>query len=181
MKAIDRRRCGWLVLGMGVSIGAARAIGVGRSKEERRSRQDPSIPWPDLFEGDPLQPVELTEREEYFLRQFPGSLARFVCGEREVILRQVNRASRKLHPSTHCFRASGFSVGKPERRRHNQTGFWLSYRISKEGKSYQVREQVYSVDGVQNWAEVESWYWDAFWDRAGEGPWRAVTVIEEEG
>jgi hypothetical protein len=64
-----------------------------------------SIEWPTHFRDQPLTQLPLGEVEQRFARRFPGAIARFTDGERVLIVRQVTRPTRQLHPATDCFRA----------------------------------------------------------------------------
>src|SRR5688572_25881492 len=66
--------------------------------------------WPMQFEGKPLRTLPLGPLEQRFAAGFPGRIARFSDGEREIVLRWISRETRMLHPASECFRGVGFSV-----------------------------------------------------------------------
>jgi exosortase/archaeosortase family protein len=66
--------------------------------------------FPATFEGFEIKKLPLSERESYFLEDFPGHIGRFSDGKREIIIRYVWEATRKLHPASDCFRATGYST-----------------------------------------------------------------------
>jgi len=66
--------------------------------------------WPSNFEGRPLTPEPLTAREQQFLTDFPGKVAKFSDGQRQVIFRWTSVATRRLHLSSDCFRGAGFAI-----------------------------------------------------------------------
>jgi hypothetical protein len=66
--------------------------------------------WPTTFEGRALRELPLTEREERFGAGFPGRIARFTDGQRELIVRWVAAPTRQLHSTEDCFRGLGYGV-----------------------------------------------------------------------
>ena len=133
--------------------------------------------WPVAFEGRALTPMALSEQEEVFAKEFPGALAKFVDADgREVILRYVTKATRKLHPSSDCFRASGFAIREEGRGEFEGTE-WRTYGASRGDEEFRVREQIREAEGSRTWTEVSEWWWDASTGGAAQG-WLAVTVAE---
>lgn len=140
--------------------------------------------WPESWEGRDLVPVPLTEQEVAFEADFPGRLAVFRTAEgpwsRRIILRWVNRPTRKLHSSVDCFRAVGFtmkaqSVSSGEGERWSE---WVAYH-STAGR-FRIRERLWAgEEPAASWTEVSAWFWDATLGRS-EGPWWAMTVMEPE-
>ena len=59
--------------------------------------------WPNQFEGKTLTALPMTELEQRFMSDFPGKIGRFTDGEREIVIRWVTEATRKLHPASDCF------------------------------------------------------------------------------
>jgi hypothetical protein len=134
--------------------------------------------WPLSFEGKVLQTLPLTALEQKFADKFPGRIARFSDGQREVILRWVTHETRKLHPATDCFRGSGYEV-HPLAIRLSHTGErWGRFRAKKSGASMMVEERIFNQQG-QQWTDVSAWHWAALW-RQSTGPWWAVTIAQKE-
>jgi len=50
----------------------------------------------------------LSNRETRLMNRFPGRIARFTDGNREIILRYVASPTRTLHPAAECFEAVGY-------------------------------------------------------------------------
>lgn len=143
------------------------------------SGQRSSVSWPAEFEGQPLRHLPLSTMERSFAAAFPGAIAHFQCGDRQVILRQANRATRKLHRSATCLRAAGFQTGPEAVERHGGTP-WSAYRATRGGRTIRVREQIRaSRDPGATWTDVSLWFWHASL-HPDEGPWLAVTVLEED-
>jgi len=146
-------------------------------KESAQGEAQREFPgWPYSFEGRPLVPVPMTEQEKRFSEGFPGRIGRFTDGERQLILRWLGACSRKLHPSSHCFRGLGYEVHPLPVQIRPDSSHWGSFQARKEGTSLQISERIYDSDG-QSWTDVSSWYWSAFLEKS-KGPWWAVTLIE---
>ena len=145
---------------------------------ESRAVPRPSVTWPAEFEGQPLQLLPLSGMEQSFAASFPGAIAHFQCGDRQVILRQADRATRKLHRSATCLRAAGFQTGPESVERHGGTP-GSAYRATRGGRVLQVREQIRaSRRPGATWTDVSRWFWHASL-HPDDGPWLAVTVLEE--
>lgn len=134
--------------------------------------------WPARFEGHALTPLPLTERELRFGNDFPGKIGRFSDGRREVIVRWVYEATRRLHSASDCFEGIGFSV-RPLPLHVDENGSrWSSFVATRGKERLRVRERIYTDTG-ESWTDVSSWYWAALQD-THPGPWWAITVAEPE-
>jgi len=131
-------------------------------------------PWPREFQGRPLTRVPLTEAEHRFLSGFPGDVARFTDGERDIILRWVTQPTRRLHPADDCYRAWGFSVSESKIHADRDGVRWRCFGAGKNGARREVCEQVRDAEGA-HWSDISSWYWAATLDRT-TGPWLVTTV-----
>ncbi|HEV2915150.1 MAG TPA: hypothetical protein VGX92_17870 [Pyrinomonadaceae bacterium] len=140
--------------------------------------------WPTRFEGRALTQLQLTPREERFGRDFPGRIARFTDGKREVIIRWVTEATRKLHPASDCFQGIGYGI-KPAALRVDEAGQrWASFTATRGSERLRVYERIYADGGGgagdnSSWPDVSAWYWSAVGEGTA-GPWWAVTVAEKE-
>lgn len=133
--------------------------------------------WPTQFEGRALTALPLSERERRFGSDFPGRIARFTDGNREVIVRWVTEATRKLHPASDCFEGIGYRV-RPLPLRVDEAGArWGGFTATRGGEKLRVYERIYSETG--SWTDVSAWYWAAAGQKTA-GPWWAVTVAEKE-
>jgi len=131
--------------------------------------------FPATFEGFEIKELPLSERESYFLEDFPGHIGRFSDGKREIIIRYVREATRKLHPADDCFRAIGYST-KPLPLKVDEEGKrWSCFAAVKADEKLRVCERIYNFEGDE-WTDVSSWYWSALGKSYGE--WWAVTVAE---
>ncbi|HEU4710156.1 MAG TPA: hypothetical protein VFS76_01260 [Pyrinomonadaceae bacterium] len=134
--------------------------------------------WPAQFEGHALTPLQLTERELRFGKDFPGHIGRFTDGRREVIIRWVYEATRKLHPASDCFEGVGFSVRPLPLHVDADGARWSSFIATRGNERLRVRERIYTDTG-ESWSDVSSWYWAAL-QETSDGPWWAITVAEHE-
>ena len=134
--------------------------------------------WPTTFEGKTLTRLPLNEMENRFATGFPGSIARFTDGEREIIVRWVTEATRKLHPASDCFQGLGYTVKPLAAHRDENGSLWASFTASKGDERLRVRERIHSDSG-ETWTDVSAWYWSAL-RHDGSGSWWAITVAEKQ-
>lgn len=133
-------------------------------------------PWPALIEGRSLRPLPLGEFESHGLAEFPGRVARFTDGERDLALRQVAGATRWLHPASDCYRGLGFEIGAPGVQVAVDGERWRVFTAVRGDQHLRVRERIEDQAGGC-WTDVSSWYWDATLGR-GRGPYLAITIVE---
>lgn len=144
---------------------------------EQPSRNTAGFPgWPNQFEGKTLTALPMTELEQRFMSDFPGRIGRFTDGEREIVIRWVTEATRKLHPASDCFQGLGYSVKPFALHRDDNGSLWSSFAASKDNAGLRVYERIHKESG-ETWADVSSWYWAALGE---DGPWWAITVAEKE-
>ncbi len=93
------------------------------------------------YQGQALTQIPLTLGEEKFYGNFPGSIAIYEGEGFKLIIRKVSRATRKLHPASHCLRAEGFLVGEKSVVESDE-GKWLEYFVERNGDKFRVRERV---------------------------------------
>jgi len=134
--------------------------------------------WSSTFEGKALTPLPLNEMEKTFASDFPGRLMRFTDGEREIIVRWVTEATRKLHPASDCFQGLGYTVKPLAAFRDRDGSLWASFAATKGDEQLLVRERIISDDG-ETWTDVSAWYWSAL-RHQGSGSWWAITVAEKQ-
>lgn len=133
--------------------------------------------WPTEFEGKTLTPLPLTELEQRFNADFPGKIGRFTDGKRELIVRWVTEATRKLHPASDCFEGLGYSVKPLAIHRDEKGSLWSSFAATKGNYRLRVYERIHNDSG-ETWTDVSAWYWAALHHR--EGSWWAITIAEKE-
>lgn len=128
------------------------------------------------FRGMPVTQVALSPTEEKFYADFPGSIAVYEGGTFKLTVRHVTRATRKLHPASHCLRAEGFHIGEMKTRTDESGARWLTYTATRNGIAWSVSERIRRVDDGRQWAEIPEWYWSALF-HPQDGPWIAETII----
>ena len=130
--------------------------------------------WPATFENRPLARLPLSALEERFAQDFPGHIARFTDGRREIIMRWVAHPTRRLHPAADCFRANGYTV-TPRPIRESGGQRWATFHAVRGNSSLLVSERIHDRDGRQ-WSDVSAWYWTR--QTGGGGASWAVTVAQ---
>lgn len=150
------------------------------SRHAPTPQQHLTAPWPEHFEGQPLVPIPLTAAERAFSKDFPGTIASFRCGDQQVILRQVTRATRKLHPSADCLRASGHRLESVKLHRDVHGRHWAGCHARRGTERYFIRERIIAMENPdEEWTDVSSWFWHAQM-APDTGPWMAITLIRRE-
>lgn len=132
--------------------------------------------WPSHFEGKSLNPLPLTKREREFAKGFPGCIGRFTDGNRELIIRWVTQETRRLHPSTDCYKGLGYSIHPLPLSEDSQGNLWGTYKVSLGDNNYLVRERIFDQAG-NSWPDVSAWYWNALRNKT-EGPWWSIVISE---
>lgn len=151
-------------------------IADGRKPEAPPAGEFPG--WPASFEGRPLEPRELSERDRRFAEGFPGRIAAFDDGRRRILIRWVTSPTRRLHPAADCFRGAGYRVTPQPLRVDPEGRAWGCFTAHREGASLRVIEQIRDDRG-RAWPDVSAWYWAALAQRSA-GPWWSLTVIESQ-
>ena len=138
--------------------------------------------WPTTFEGRALTVLPMTPREAAFARDFPGRVGRFSDGQREIIVRWVASATRRLHPAGDCFRGLGYTITPLPLRISTDGAHIACFRAVRGGDALKVCEVVREVAGpsaAHSWPDVPAWYWAALFGQT-DGPWWNVVVAERE-
>jgi len=133
--------------------------------------------WPARYEGRVLTPLTISDREAAFARDFPGKIGRFHDGQRDVIVRYVTTATRRLHPAADCLRGVGFTITPLPARREASGALMSCLRAERKGQSLRVCEGVRAALGSETWPDVPAWYWAATMTGAA-GPWWSFVVSE---
>ncbi len=131
--------------------------------------------FPTVFEGRPLRDLGLSDRERGFLADFPGQIGRFADGNREIIIRRVTEATRKLHSAGDCFTAVGYTTRPLPAKMDDESRVWSCFTAEKPDDKLRVCERIEGTGGGE-WTDVSAWYWSAFGQENGE--WWAFTVAE---
>jgi hypothetical protein len=146
--------------------------------ESASGRTDPILfpGWPTQIEGKTITQLPLTDLEKRFMSDFPGRIGRFSDGKREIVVRWVTEATRKMHPASDCFQGLGYGVKPLPLRRDNNGTLWSSFAASKGEERLRVYERIHSESG-ETWSDLSAWYWSAL---SNDGPWWAITIAEKE-
>lgn len=135
--------------------------------------------WPSFFEGRPLQRMAPTPLDERLARDFPGHIARFQDGRRQVVLRSLSAATRQLHPAKDCFGAIGYDIRPLPMARVSHGALASCFEATRDGVTLRVCERVIAADGI-SYPDVSSWYWPALLGQS-TGPWLAAMTVERTG
>lgn len=165
---------GWIPgIAAGLFLAAAAWGGLGHTAAPSIAQQ-PDPEWPTHWRGRALTRLPLSPDETRWLRDFPGSVARFTDGGREVLIRRVERPTRMLHPAADCFKGLGYGVARPKIREAGDER-WSCFTARKDGLSREICERIHDGRGGA-WTDASAWYWNAWW-RGDRGPWWAWTVV----
>lgn len=154
---------------------AALAAALAPFAPGREAPSPPPVAWPETFDGRPLTPIAAAPEDAALARDFPGRVARFSDGRRQVVLRSVAAPTRRLHPARDCFRAIGYVV-TPAPMRAMPGGPASCFEARRDGKALLVCERIADAAGA-SFADPSAWYWPALLGRS-PGPWLAATVVE---
>jgi hypothetical protein len=130
--------------------------------------------FPAQWQGRPLRPLALSEVEQRFARQFPGTLARLTDGREVLVLRAVQRPTRMLHPAADCYRGLGYAIAHEQLRLDAQQQLWRCFDATRAGQRLRVCERIVDAAGG-GYTDASAWYWSALLGRS-QGPWQAITV-----
>jgi exosortase/archaeosortase family protein len=133
-----------------------------------------STELPAQWNGAPLRPLALTEVEQRFARQFPGTVARLTDGQQVLVWRTVRQPTRMLHPASDCYRGLGWRIHGEQLEAVAGQARWRCFIAERGGRQLRVCEQIEDAQG-QTFTDASAWYWAALAGQSS-GPWRAVTV-----
>ncbi len=135
-------------------------------------------PWPSHYQGKKLQRTPLSKREKYFLGNFPGKMARFTDGTRQIIMRRIIKPSRLLHPAVDCFRGLGYQISNIRISRDKNLRLWRTFYATNKKMRLKVSEQIIDKNN-KVFTDTSSWYWNAMLNKT-QGPWLAITVAKRQ-
>jgi hypothetical protein len=134
------------------------------------------LSWPARFEGRPILPMVAAPEDALLARGFPGHVARFSDGRRQIVLRQLGAATRRLHPASDCFRAIGYDI-EPAPMRLTPDGAASCFTARRGERTLRACERIRDSSGA-SWPDISSWYWAALLGH-GKGPWLASLTVEQ--
>lgn len=138
----------------------------------------PLAPWPASLDGHPLRRIAAGPGDAMLARDFPGHVARFSDGRRQIVLRQVSRATRMFHPPRDCFAALGYAI-QPLPMSPVAGGYASCFEARRRGTALKACEHIRDVRETV-YPDVPSWYWPAL-TGTSPGPWLAVMTVEQRG
>jgi hypothetical protein len=137
-----------------------------------------AAPWPTHFDGKPLTPLPAAASDAAFTRGFPGHIAHFSDGTRHILLRQVSKVTRSLHPSRDCYRAMGYAITPLPIAKAPDGQSRSCFKASKSNEHFRICEEVRDAKGA-SYSEISAWYWPALLG-SSQGPWTAATIVEQK-
>ena len=134
--------------------------------------------WPREWRGQALQPLARSAVEQRFAERFPGRIARFrVADGDELVLREVQRPTRMLHPAADCWRGIGWQVGTARLVRDDaDRALWRCFEATRDGRRVRVCERIVDAQGLA-FTDTSAWFWAASLGRS-VGPWQALTRVQ---
>lgn len=136
--------------------------------------ETPAFELPSQWHGQSLRPLALTEVEQRFARQFPGTMARMTDGREVLVLRAVSRPTRMLHPAADCYRGLGYGIAREQLQVDKDGDLWRCFDAARAGQRLRVCERIVDAQGA-GFTDTSAWYWAAVLGQS-HGPWQAVTV-----
>ena len=131
---------------------------------------------PASWEGRAVRPLALGEVEQRFADRFPGRITRLTDGQQVIVLRDVHRPTRMLHPAADCYRGLGYRIDAVRLEADGQQRTWRCFIAERDGQRLRVCERIVDSQGLAH-TDTSAWFWDASLGRS-RGPWQAVTVAQ---
>lgn len=133
--------------------------------------------WPTRYRGHALQPLAMSPVEQRFAAQFPGRIARFAVADgSELVLRDVDRPTRMLHPAADCWRGLGWRIEATRLEHDAESLLWRCFEAVRGGERVRVCERIVDAQG-NAFTDTSAWFWAASLQRSS-GPWQAITRVE---
>jgi hypothetical protein len=145
-----------------------------QANPQPRTREPQGFELPSQWQGQPLRPLAMSEVEERFARQFPGTLARMTDGREVLVLRAVHRPTRMLHPAADCYRGLGYRITGEQLQLDDERRLWRCFEAMRAGQRLKVCERIVDAQGG-GFTDASAWYWAALLGQS-QGPWQAITV-----
>lgn len=131
---------------------------------------------PAQWQGRALRPLALSDVEQRFARNFPGTLSRMTDGRQVLVLRSVDQPTRMLHPAIDCYQGLGYRIAAQQLELDSQRKLWRCFEALQPGGGQRLRVCERIVDaGGQGFTDTSAWYWAAIMGQS-PGPWQAITV-----
>lgn len=132
---------------------------------------------PAQWQGQTLRPLALSEVEQRFARQFPGTLVRMTDGQQALVLRAVLRPTRMLHPAADCYRGLGYRIAGEQLQLDEAQRLWRCFEARRGSQRLGVCERIVDARGA-GFTDTSAWYWAALLGQS-QGPWQAITIARQ--
>ena len=152
----------------------AAPLSVAPSSVYAKPTREPA--WPAKFDGKTLRELPLSDKEARFRQDFPGQIKRFAFDDKELIVRHLSSASRKLHPAADCLKGVGYEIKAAHALAVEREAAWSCIIATRDGRSLKVCESIRDAEG-RSYSDVSTWYW-AVMTSDSRGPWEALTLSE---
>ena len=147
-----------------------------RQQDVRQAPSKAVSELPSQWQGQPLRPLALSDVEQRFARNFPGTLSRMTDGRQVLVLRGVDQPTRMLHPAIDCYQGLGYRIAAQQLELDSQQQLWRCFEALQPGGGQRLRVCERIVDaGGQGFTDTSAWYWAAITGQS-QGPWQAITV-----
>ena len=158
--------------------------GHGRAAAPPPAAAHGAAEWPLEWRGRALRPLARSPVEARFGASFPGRIARFALADsgEELVLRDVERPTRMLHPAADCWRGIGWRVDTAHLERDERATLWRCFEAAPPGHAgarVRVCERIVDANGVA-FTDTSAWFWAAALGHS-TGPWLAVTHVQGLG
>jgi hypothetical protein len=175
LRAWARAQWPW-ALGASLSWCAMLSLAGGGAATPAQARRE-ATEWPREWQGQALQPLARSAVEARFAERFPGRIARFrlVDAGEELVLREVRRPTRMLHPAADCWRGIGWQIDRTQLLRDEQALLWRCFEASRANQRVRVCERIIDANGLV-FTDSSAWFWAASLGQS-VGPWQAVTRV----
>ena len=150
------------------------AVATWARPQPMAERDSQAIELPAQWQGQALRPLALSEVEQRFARQFPGTLARMTDGRQVLVLRDVHRPTRMLHPAADCYQGLGYRIARQQLQLDDERRLWRCFEAARAGQRLRVCERIVDAQGA-GFTDTSAWYWAALLGQS-QGPWQAITV-----
>ena len=143
--------------GLTLSCLLAATVPALRPSEIRASSVDTA--WPEEVPSNAAT-LPLTAVEARALAAFPGAVARYQADQVLWLVRRAQGATRRLHGTAECLRASGWKVTQLPPWEDGDQRSWSAYAGSRDGVVLRFEERVRCQDG-QVFPDVGAAFWHA--------------------
>lgn len=131
--------------------------------------------WWREWNGRPLRRLKMGDREKAFAAGFPGPVALFDDGERQILLRYTERPTALIRPMEECL-GETYEVQRMGTSEDSGGHRWRTVIAAAKLEKWLVREQIVSHTG-ESWVYGRLWFWAALLGFT-QGPWWSVVTFE---